>query len=232
MLCLGLLPLFQAALARQGAEQPGSAIAIDDSADQDARIAMRIRNILDELDGSDDIMVTVTSGIVTLRGKTVEKARTTEPGDLVARVEGVVAIRNEVSQTADVVEQLNPAMQRFRNRMWQLVTFLPLTAVALAAFLLVMSLGVLIARLRQPWERIAPNPFIADIYRQVVRLAFAVAGLVWHWISSVPPRCCRRFWVRPESWASRSGSPCATRWRISSRRPCCRSVSLFGPTTR
>lgn len=175
---LALALACDAALAQQTEGQPGSTITIDDSAQHDAQIATRIRTILGELEGFDDVTVAVTSGVVTLRGTTPDQAKATQLRNLVARVEGVVAIENEVTQTTDVVEQLNPAMQRFRNRMWQLVTYLPLAAVALAAFLAVVAAGVLLARLQTPWDRIAPNAFIADIYRQVVRLAFVVAGLV------------------------------------------------------
>ena len=178
LLCLLLLVGPVAGVAQQVEEQPTSTITVEDSAERDAAIAVRIRAILSELEGYEDVTVTVTSGIVTLRGTTLEQAQATKLNDLVARVEGVVAIENEVSQTTDVVEQLNPAMERFLNRMWQLVAYLPLAAVALVAFLLVVSLGFMLARMRRPWDRIAPNAFIADIYRQLVRLAFIIGGLV------------------------------------------------------
>ena len=69
-------------------------------------------------------------------------------------------------------------MERFRQRMGQVVAYLPLLAVAVLAFGLIFGLGLLIARVRQPWDRLAPNAFIADIYRTVVRLGFLIAGLV------------------------------------------------------
>ena len=98
--------------------------------------------------------------------------------ELVSRVEGVVAIENAVTETTDVVERLHPAVERFRARMMQFVAFLPLAAVALAGFILVVAFGFMLARMRQPWNRLAPNAFIADILRQLVRLAFIVGGLV------------------------------------------------------
>ncbi len=170
------LPL--AGFAQQAEDQPTSTIAVEDSAQQDAAIAVRIRDILGELDGFKDITVSVTSGIVTLRGTTIDQADATRLNEIAARVEGVVAIENEVTQTTDVVEQLNPAVDRFLARLWQLVAYLPLAAVALAAFLIVVSIGFIIAGFKQPWDRLAPNAFIADIYRQLLRLAFIVGGLV------------------------------------------------------
>lgn len=44
--------------------------------------------------------------------------------------------------------------------------------------MIVTILGFAIARLRQPWDRFAPNAFIAEIYRQLVRLVFVLTGLV------------------------------------------------------
>ncbi|THH36096.1 mechanosensitive ion channel [Aliishimia ponticola] len=173
-LCLGPI----AGAAQQTVDQPSSTIAVEDSAERDAAIAVRIRNILAELEGYEDVTVAVTSGIVTLRGTTVDQALAERLTGLVARVENVVAIENEVRQTTDVVEQLDPAVERFLDRFRQFVTYLPLALVALTAFVLVVSLGFVIARMKRPWDRLAPNPFIADLYRQVVRLAFVIAGLV------------------------------------------------------
>jgi len=173
---LALAPL--TATAQQSDSQPATTITVEDSAEQDAAIAVRIRDILTELDGFDDVTVTVTSGIVTLRGTTVDTATAQRLNDLVSRVAGVVAIENEVTETTDVVERLNPAVDRFVERMTQLVTYLPLAVVALTAFLLVVSLGFIIARMRRPWDGLAPNAFIADIYRQLVRLVFIIGGLV------------------------------------------------------
>ena len=164
-------------LAQDG-EQPQSAITVEDSAENDAAMAVRIRDILGELEGYDNVTVTVSSGIVTLRGTTVDAATAQRLSELVGRVEGVVAIENEVTETTDVVERLNPAVERFLARFQQIVSFLPLAFVALAAFFLVVLAGLAIARLRWPWDQMAPNAFIADIYRQFLRLAFVVGGLV------------------------------------------------------
>lgn len=139
---------------------------------------MRIRNILSELAGYEDVTVTVSSGIVTLRGTTLEATEAARLNDLVGRVDGVVAIRNEVTETTDVARRLDPAFERFRNRMVQMVNYTPLLAVAALAFLAVVLVGWLIARMRRPWDRLAPNAFIADIYRQVIRLGFVIGGLV------------------------------------------------------
>ncbi len=162
----------------QDTSQPQGTIAVEDSASQDAAIAVRIRDILNELAGFDGVTVSVTSGIVTLRGTTVDTATADRLNELVGRVEGVVAIENQVTETTDVVARLNPAVERFQARISQALALLPLVAVAVVAFVLVLTLGLLLARARYPWDRIAPNAFIANIYRQVVRILFFVAGVV------------------------------------------------------
>ncbi|MBY6158413.1 mechanosensitive ion channel domain-containing protein [Pseudooceanicola nitratireducens] len=175
-LCL-LLSLALNAVA-QDSDQPTGTISVTDSAAQDAAIATRIRDILGELEGYEDVTVTVSSGIVTLRGTTLDAASASDLNDLTARVEGVVAIRNQVSETTDVSRRLDPAIERFEKRLSDLIAWAPLLLIALAAFLIVVFLGLVIARMKQPWDRLAPNAFIADIYRQLIRLAFVIAGIV------------------------------------------------------
>lgn len=175
LICLSLPTLLS---AQTSTTQPTGTIGIEDSATADAAIATRIRDILGELDGFDDVSVTVTSGIVTLRGTTLDTSSAIRLNDLVGRVQGVVAIENEVLETTDVVERLNPAVARFKARAVQLVAFLPLALVAFGVFVLVICLGFWLARRKQPWDRISPNAFIADIYRQIVRLIFVIGGLV------------------------------------------------------
>lgn len=169
---------FAAPAAAQSSDQPSGTITVEDSATKDAAIAVRIRDILAELGGYQDVTVTVTSGIVTLRGTTLDNAAAARLSEIAGRVEGVVAIENRVAETTDVVKRLNPALERFRGRLQQLLAYLPLLAVALFGFAVVVAFGFFIARRRRLWDRLAPNAFIADIYRQLIRLGALVAGLV------------------------------------------------------
>ena len=161
----------------QTTTQADGTIAIEESATQDTAIATRIRAILRELDGYADVTVDVNSGIVTLRGTTLDMVTATRLTELVGRVEGVVAIENEVRESTDVVERLNPVVARTKARLEQVIAFLPLVLIALAVLAIVIVTGFAISRMRQPWERLAPNAFIADIYRQVLRLLFILAGI-------------------------------------------------------
>ena len=165
-------------LAQTEGSQPDGAISVESDRAQDFAIRDRIMDILGQLDGYDDVRATVSNGIVTLRGSVVDTSRITALNDLVVRVDGVVAIENTVTENTDVVERLNPALERMRDRMEQVIAVSPLILVALSAGVLMIAFGLWLARRRWPWDAIAPNAFIADIYRQVVRLAFFVLGIV------------------------------------------------------
>jgi len=170
--------LFAAPLGAQDDPAPTGPISAVSDAALDAAIATRIREILAELGGYEDVTVTVNEGIVTLRGETASGLEADTLGDIVNRIEGVVQVRNQVSQTADLSRQLNPALERFERRITQVVAFLPILAIAGLVFLAIVVLGFFIARLERPFNRLAPNAFIADLLRQVVRLVFIVVGIV------------------------------------------------------
>ena len=158
--------------------QPQGAISVETDAGSDQRIRDRIRDIMLELEGYENVRVAVSEGIVTFSGEALDAEAIDRLDQLAARVDGVVAIENEVVETTDVVERLNPVAQRFAERMRQLWAFTPLLAVAAISGLSVAALGWMIARWRAPFRRLAPNMFIADIYRMLIRLAFVLAGVV------------------------------------------------------
>lgn len=173
-LVLGLL----AALPALSQEAPSGTITTEQTAQQDADIAVRIRDILSELGNYGDVTVTVSQGIVTLRGTTNSLPEAQALDALVTRVEGVVAIKNDVTETTDIVRRLDPAIDRFMNRVDQLLVQLPLALIALTVFLVINWIGSIVGRWNNPWNRLAPNAFIADLFRTLVRIAFLIAAIV------------------------------------------------------
>ena len=171
-----ILCLATPVLAQEGTITSGNGTNAEQG-QADAAMATRIRDILHELDGYEDVTVTVKSGIVTLRGTTLDLAQSEALVGLIGRVEGVVAIENEVTISTDVRRRLMPMVERFQLRFWQGIAFLPLVGIALFAFGIVVWIGFFIARRKQPWDRIAPNAFIADILRAVIRIAAIIAAM-------------------------------------------------------
>lgn len=160
------------------AQEANGTITTETSAQQDAAIATRLREILNELGNYENVSVTVSEGVVTIRGTTRSAIEAVELEQLAARVQGVVAVRNQVTETTDIGDRLNPAIERFRARVDQFIAFLPLALIAGAVFAFVVLTGFAIARMQRPWERLAPNAFIAEIYRQLLRITFVIFGIV------------------------------------------------------
>lgn len=179
LLCLVLAAMPLATPAQDLAnDAPDTESRSVEEAALDARIADRIRSFLIELDGYERVRADVHSGIVTLTGEIVDATALDRLVGLVEKVDGVVAIENEVVESTDIAERLNPVVARLQARWDQAVAAAPLVAVALVAGGLVAAGGLLLARWEKPWKRIAPNSFIADIYRQILRLVFVVLGIL------------------------------------------------------
>ncbi|WP_298494829.1 mechanosensitive ion channel family protein [uncultured Maritimibacter sp.] len=176
VLCLGAVVPFGTPLVAQD-----GTITTEDKVTQqetDAAIATRIRDILHELEGYDDVSVSVKAGIVTLRGTTLGVDSAERLTDLAQRVNGVVAVENEVTISTDVGRLLTPLYERFEARFWQAVAFLPLVGIAALAFCIVVWFAFFIAKRRRPWDNIAPNAFIADIIRALIQVAGVIGGIV------------------------------------------------------
>ncbi|MEM6729140.1 MAG: mechanosensitive ion channel domain-containing protein, partial [Pseudomonadota bacterium] len=163
------------AIAQEGG--PTGTITTEDDATTDAAIAQRLRDILSELGGYEDVTVTVSSGIVTFRGTTNSPEATARLTAIAGRIEGVVAIENEVTETGDVMRRLDPVRERLEERIATIITLTPLLAIAVSVFLIVVLLGFFLAK-RSIMSRFAPNAFIADIYRMVIRIVFVIVGIV------------------------------------------------------
>ncbi len=160
------------------ADQPTGAISTAADATGDAAIDRRIESILGALDGYGDVRVEVREGIVTFTGEVLDGEAIGRLEELAARVDGVVATQNEVVESTDVALRLDPVLDRFGDRLAGFIAYLPLLLIALLAGGLVIAAGLALARWDRPWRRLAPNAFIAEIYRVILRLLFVVAGIV------------------------------------------------------
>ena len=176
LLCLALA--CPAAAQEAPPDGPSGEISIAPDEASDARIEDRLRSIIRELDGYEGVAVAVSEGIVTFSGEALDAAAIDRLDALAARVEGVVAVENEVAENTDVGDRLDPVLDRTRARIDGAVAVLPLLAIALVAGLAVAALGWLLAGWTGLWRRLAPNAFIAEIYATVLRVAFLLLGIV------------------------------------------------------
>ena len=153
-------------------------ITVESDVVADLAIERRILKIFSEINHLRRVLVTVDAGVVRLRGTVLTAEAIEEAATLAARVQGVVTVKNELAQATSLRERLTPAWNRFIDRLAQMIALAPLIGVAAVAFLVFVGTGWLLARLRWPWDAMAPNGFVADLYRQILKISFGAAGLV------------------------------------------------------
>lgn len=185
MLCLALmlavtLSLSPPALAQVNgtAAPPNAPITTTLTPADDRRIQQRLRELMRNLDGYENVEVSVRGGVVVLSGRVLSYEEVQALDQLAARVEGVVAVNNAVEVSTDIRERVAPVFTRLQQRAMGWANAIPVMLVALLMGVLVAWLGFRLARLKQPWNRVAPNEFVADVVRQVVRLLAILAGVV------------------------------------------------------
>ena len=158
--------------------QPTAKISTSDQTQVDIAIRDRTRALFRELEEFNNVFVTVQSGVVTLKGRVLNSDEVERAAELVSRIDGVASIKNLIQIETSVEKRIVPALERFQQRTEQIIGTLPLLGVGLVVFIVVSAVGFGIARLKNPWNAITPNKFVADLLRQLIRLAFLVIGLV------------------------------------------------------
>lgn len=145
---------------------------------EDARALVQFRGLLAGTEGTEALQVRVIEGTAYLSGRYADPEGLAELVALLASVEGVTAVDNRVEISTDVVERLTPVARRLVRQVEALLHALPLLGVALGVWALVGWLGFVVAARGWPWDRLAPNAFIADVIRLVIRLVAVLAGAV------------------------------------------------------
>lgn len=145
--------------------------------EEDKSIDERIEAILQQMNGMGDVRVRVSAGVVSLTGEVAEINLIQEAEDIATKIDGVIAVRNNIQQVDGVSEQIEPAIDRMLERATNIALKLPIILVALLVFVFFILLGLWVAR-KTFWNKLAPNGFIADLIRQIIRLAFIGIGVV------------------------------------------------------
>ena len=181
LLLLILLAMPTGAFAQvggDGAAAPTGTIAVGDGGATDLDIQSRIDSILSQVRAFDGVRAQVEEGIVRLTGEVPEEAQIERLNTLIARVDGVVAIQDDVVMTTDIGVRLGSVRDRFLQRLNQVIAGLPFVALGLIVGCVIVLVGGWLSRREKTLARIAPNPFIAGFLSQVMRLIAWVVALV------------------------------------------------------
>ncbi|MGR3200274.1 MAG: mechanosensitive ion channel domain-containing protein, partial [Paracoccus sp. (in: a-proteobacteria)] len=176
ILLLALTP----AAAQQVApvETPTGTIPVGSDSASDLAILSRISSILAQLPDFDGLRVQVDAGVVTLTGEVTEQETIDRLLGLINRVDGVVAVEDNVRLSTDLGTRLDSVRERFRARLTQVIAGLPFMVLGLAVGALIVLLGGWISRRQRVLSGIAPNPFIAGFLAQAIRLCAWIVALV------------------------------------------------------
>ncbi|MCF3972957.1 mechanosensitive ion channel family protein [Paracoccus salsus] len=174
----GLAGPVQGQVGGDGATAPSGTISVQNNASTDLAIRNRIDSMLKQVAAFDSVRVRVDAGIVTLTGEVTEQDTIDRLNTLVARVDGVVAIEDQVALSTDISLRLESVRERFLQRLNQVVAGLPFVFLGLLVGTAIVLIGGWLSRRRKTLARIAPNPFIADFMAQSIRLSSWVVALV------------------------------------------------------
>lgn len=159
-------------------DAPSAEISVGANEISDAAIKARLSEIFAEVEGTQNIEVSVDAGVVTLSGTVADPAARQQALRLANRVQGTVTVRNNIEVVDDVAQRITPAIERLKDRIFEAIALLPLLGVGIVVFLLVTCMGFVVAGRESLWARLTPNAFVADLVKQMVRLAFIAAALV------------------------------------------------------
>ena len=150
-------------------------VASSERSDQDIR--QRLQAIFSELETLAGVEVEVTAGVVSLTGKVANAMVENRALGFARRVEGVVAVENHLNVDRDLQPRLRTTGQKLVDLSRNAWAVLPLFLLALAVFSLFLLTGRWLAAQSGWLDRLAPNPFIANLFSQLLRVVFTLLGL-------------------------------------------------------
>ncbi|WP_298914707.1 mechanosensitive ion channel family protein [uncultured Algimonas sp.] len=144
----------------------------------DRQIQARIADILSKMTDTQSVAIGVDGSVVTLSGEAPNTEAAERAVGIAERVDGVVAVQDEIVRTLDVSDNVTPLVDRTAELSTQFVRALPLIAAALTALVAIYLLGRFLAGRKRLLERMAGNPFLAELIATAIRIAFVLIGIV------------------------------------------------------
>ncbi len=145
---------------------------------KDNDIRQRISGIFSEIEGLQAVNVSVTQGVVTLTGETANEKKVQQAINLTNRLTDVVTVEDRINRTLDVQENVSTVYQGLKAQVNNLVKALPLLLVGIVIFALVAWFGSWVSNRKKMWQRLTPNPFVAELLSQTVKVIFIIFGLI------------------------------------------------------
>lgn len=145
---------------------------------KDNDIRQRISGIFSEIEGLQAVSVSVTQGVVTLAGETPNEKKAQQAINLTNRLTDVVTVEDNINRTLDVQDNVTTVYQVLKAQVKNLVKAVPLLLVGIVIFGLVTWFGSWFSNRKKMWQRLTPNPFVAELLAQTVKVIFIIFGLI------------------------------------------------------
>ncbi|WP_350561607.1 mechanosensitive ion channel family protein [Psychrobacter sp. CAL346-MNA-CIBAN-0220] len=145
---------------------------------KDNDIRQRISGIFSEIEGLQTVGVSVTQGVVTLTGETPNEKKAQQAINLTNRLTDVVTVEDKINRTLDVQDNVTTVYQGLKVQGKNLLKAIPLLLVGIIIFSIVTWFGSWLSNRQKMWQRLTPNPFVAELLSQTVKVIFIVFGLI------------------------------------------------------
>jgi small-conductance mechanosensitive channel len=145
---------------------------------KDDDIRQRISGIFSEIEGLKAVNVSVTQGVVTLTGETPNEKKAQQAINLTNRLTDVVTVDDKIDRTLDVQDNVTTVYQGLKAQGKTLIKALPLLVVGIILFGMVTWFGSWLSNRKKMWQHLTPNPFVAELLSQTVKVIFIIVGLI------------------------------------------------------
>lgn len=159
-------------------DMPADSDSVIEVNPDDQRIEARIASIYEVLEPLDGVEVEVIEGVVLLSGWVSNQLQAERALALASQVPGVITVDDGIERRRDVQGNLSPLLAKIKSDLAQWVRALPLVALALLVFTVIVYLGYSFARRSTFWQRLTPNPFLAELVAQAVRIFSVIIALI------------------------------------------------------
>ncbi len=173
--CIWLI-LFATFAAAQ--DEQGPSINTDSTEPSDTEIEARLSEIFVEIEGLEAVVVQSEAGVVTLSGTVLRDSLAMEAERLAGAVVGVVTVQNEIRRDGRFIQQIQPFIGKVSALAKNFLLSLPLILLAIAFLVLFWWVGGWLSRVLRLPNAWAPNLFVDELVRLLIRLAVGLVGFL------------------------------------------------------
>jgi small conductance mechanosensitive channel len=146
---------------------------------EDERLTRELLARFSRVDALRNVEVQVNAGVAALGGEVSSEADRQRAQTLAQDLPGIVSVDNRITRDTAIEARLRPALARASDAVEQLAGAAPMIALAALVLWLAFLAGRWLSNREVIRRMVGPQPFVAELVRQSIRLGVFVLGLVW-----------------------------------------------------